>query len=251
MIASESFASGNSYIHSIDPRLRVLFAFLLSVTVAVAEGFLTLGISLIIAIALIRAARLNIPAVSKRLTTLLGFLLLIWIVLPLTFQGDGIAQFGYLTVYRPGIELSTRISLKSTTILLLLIALVTTMPVTLLGHVLYFFRVPTKLVFLLLITYRYLFVIGEEYTRLRTAMRIRGFQAGTNLHSFKTIAYLVGMLFVRASLRAERVSRAMRLRGFKGTFHSLEDFRAFNTTILFPVLLTGTLGVLVYIEWIT
>ncbi len=37
------------------------------------------------------------------------------------------------------------------------------------------------------------------------AIKIRGFVRGTSLHCYKTCAYLIGMLFVRASARAERV----------------------------------------------
>lgn len=250
MKTAEIFSIGTSPVHSIDPRLRILFAFLLSVTIAISDEFQALGLALGVAVVLIGMARLNVWEVFKRLSALLLFLVLIWLMLPLTFRGEVFARFGFVTIYRPGIELAARISLKSCTILLILISLVTTMSVTTLGHVLYFFRIPTKLVFLLLITYRYLFVIGDEYTRLRTAMRIRGFRPGTNIHSFKTIAYLVGMLFVRASLRAERVNQAMRLRGFKGRFYSLEDFGAYKMTILFPVLMTGVLGLFVYLEWI-
>ncbi len=250
MKTAEIFSTGDSPVHSIDPRLRIAFAFLLSIAIATAENYRTLGLALFVGVVLIGLARLNAWEVTKRLSAVLGFLVLIWIMLPLTFQGEVFAQFGIIRIYRPGLELSARISLKSCTILLVFISLVTTMPVTTLGHVLYFFRVPTKLVFLLLITYRYLFVIEDEYSRLRTAMRIRGFRPGTNIHSFKTIAYLVGMLFVRASLRAERVNQAMRLRGFKGRFYSLENFKSYHAALPFPVIMTGVLGLLVYLEWI-
>ena len=59
-------------------------------------------------------------------------------------------------------------------------------------------------------------VLEEEYQRLARAARIRGFRAGTDLHTYRTYAYLVGMLFVRAADRAERVRNAMLCRGFNG-----------------------------------
>jgi cobalt/nickel transport system permease protein len=77
---------------------------------------------------------------------------------------------------------------------------------------------------LLLFTYRYIYVFEQEYRRLVQAMKIRGFQARTNLHTYRSYAYLAAMLLVRSFDRAERVFAAMRCRGFNGTFYSLKSF---------------------------
>jgi hypothetical protein len=54
-------------------------------------------------------------------------------------------------------------------------ALLATMTVDTLGHTLNRLRLPDKMVHMLLITYRYLFVIEQEYQRLVRAMKIRNF----------------------------------------------------------------------------
>ena len=46
------------------------------------------------------------------------------------------------------------------------------------------------------------------------------------MHTYRTYAYLLGMLFVRASERSARVHQAMKCRGFDGRFHSLDRFDA-------------------------
>ncbi len=56
------------------------------------------------------------------------------------------------------------------------------------------------------------------------AVKIRNFRPATNLHTYRTYAYLVGMLFVHASERARRVHLAMKCRGFEGRFYSLDHF---------------------------
>jgi cobalt/nickel transport system permease protein len=76
-----------------------------------------------------------------------------------------------------------------------------------------------------MITYRYLFVFEQAYQRLIRAARVRGFTPGTNLHSYRTYAYLAGMLLVQAWSRANRVSNAMKCRGFNGKFHTLLEFQ--------------------------
>ena len=75
----------------------------------------------------------------------------------------------------------------------------------------------------ILITYRYIFVIEQEYQRLMRAARIRNFRPGSNLHTYRTYAYLLGMLFVRSAERAKRVHLAMVCRGFSGKFYSLQE----------------------------
>ncbi len=250
MNITEPFAIGNSGIHLLDPRPRVVIAVLFSTITAVLQQFPPLFLAFALALFLVFRARLNPVIVGKRLTILGLFLTMIWLLVPLTFEGELVTRFWKLNIYLPGIVYSAKITIKSVTILLIFMSLVATMPITTLGHTLHRLRLPEKLVFLLLITYRYLFVIGEEYVRLRTAMKIRGFKSGTNLHSFKTTAYLIGMLFVRASVRAERVNQAMRLRGFNGHFYSLEDFAAYRSSGWFLTFALSLLILILVLEWL-
>ena len=62
-----------------------------------------------------------------------------------------------------------------------------------------------KLVHLFFFTFRYFQVIHQEYLRLRAAMRIRCFQPGTNGHTYRMLAYLLGMLLVRSYDRGQRL----------------------------------------------
>jgi cobalt/nickel transport system permease protein len=137
------------------------------------------------------------------------------------------------------VQLAAQITLKSNAIVLAFMALVATMPFSTVGHALHWLRVPDKVVHLMLMTYRYIFVLEQEYQRLSRAARIRGFQPGTNLHTYRTYAYLVGMLFVRAIDRAERVRRAMICRGFKRKFYSLQDFKAGAGSVIFLIFISA------------
>ncbi len=220
----EAFAGGKSVIHSIDPRLKVVLALIYSFVVALSSSFVILLSSLATSMVLVMVARLDAREVLKRLTVLLGFVLLIWVLTPLTYPGTTLFRIGPLGFSSPGVLLAAQISLKSTAILLSLMALLATMSIATLGHAMGRLGIPDKLVYLLLITYRYIFVMEQEYQRLIRAMKIRGFKPGTNLHSYQSYAYLVGMLFVHASARADRVSKAMKCRGFAGKFHSLWQF---------------------------
>ncbi len=246
----EPFAAGNSPVHRIDPRFRVAFATLLSFVIAVSEKFPALWAGLIFSLILLFMARLNLGQVFIRLAFMWGFLIFLWIILPLTFEGEAAYRVWKLTMTREGILLAARISLKSNAILLIFISLVATMNFTTLGYALNSFRIPEKLVHLLLLTYRYIFVIEQEYQRLLRAAKIRNFRPKTDLHTYKTYAYLTGMLFVRASARAERVYQAMRCRGFKGKFYCLQEFSISRSDRIWAGCMFAGLLVLVSLEWL-
>lgn len=245
----EPFAVGDSVIHRIDPRYKVVTAALFTVTVAVSYRFPTLLTALTISLILVWAARLNLREVAARLVVVFGFLVVLWLVMPLTFQGAPMIDIGPMTLTEPGIVLAAQISLKSVTILLALIVLTATMNFAALGHALDRLHVPGKIVHLLLMTYRYIFVIETEYRRLLRAAKIRGFRAGTNLHTYRTYAYLLGMLFVRAAARADRVYQAMRCRGFHGRFYCLSEFHAQRRDRAFAVCMATATAVLIWLEW--
>lgn len=167
--------SGTSFLHRLDPRIRILSAVFLSFAAAlahhpgVAAGYLILGTGLI------KLGRIPWQDLKPRVQPLFWFLVMIWICLPLTFTQEILAGSGWLTLSMAGIRLSMMISLKSLGIVLIFTALVATAPLAALGKALHQLKVPDKLVFLLLMTYRYIFVIREEYLRLLRAARFRDF----------------------------------------------------------------------------
>lgn len=242
----EPFAGGNSIIHRIDPRFKVVAATFFSFTTALCYEFPTLFIALTIAVGTIFFAGVNLWQVAKRLAIVNAFVLFLWIILPLTYGGNDIYALGPVKIYLSGMILAAKITLKSNSILLVLIGCVATMSSATLGHTLNRLRMPEKLVFLFLLTYRYIFVIQQEYQKIIRSIKIRGFTPKTTLRTYKTIAYVVGMLLIRASERADRVFNAMRCRGFKGKYYSLTEFQ-FNAQswIFFMILSILTVGMVV------
>jgi len=236
---SEPFTVGDSPLHRLDPRIRLVSAVIYSCAAALCREFPALLSALILSMALVAMARLRIAEVLKRLVVVNGLVVFIWAVIPFTFPGETLFRIGPFGAAREGIELAAQITLKSNAILLAFMALVTTMPFSTLGHALHRLRVPDKIVHLLLMTYRYIFVLEQEYQRLIRAARIRGFQPGTNLHTYRTYANLVGMLFVKAINRAERVRWAMLCRGFKRKFYSLHEFKAGRGSVIFLIFISA------------
>jgi cobalt/nickel transport system permease protein len=81
---------------------------------------------------------------------------------------------------------------------------------------------PLVLVATLQFMERYRHVLSEELSRMATARRARTFRRRGGF-SLSHAGGLIGLLFLRAFERAERVHGAMVARGWQGTLHSLED----------------------------
>jgi cobalt/nickel transport system permease protein len=128
------------------------------------------------------------------------------------------------------------IALKANTILLLLTIFMTTIDNVSFGHALIHLRVPRKLVHIMLFSIRYLEVIGREWRKLTTAMKVRCFHARLNWHTLQSYGYLIGMLLVRSLDRSDRVYAAMKCRGFRGDFYILDHFVMKKADVIFVVL---------------
>ena len=246
---NEPFAIGNSIVHRLDPRIRISLTVLYSFVIALAYQFSVLITALCLSLILIAISQVRVLDVFKRMVMVNALILLLWLVLPFTFGGEALGRIGPLAIYRPGVVLAAQITLKSNAILLAVIALIATMSFDTFGHALHRLQVPEKIVQLLLMTYRYIYVIEQEYQRLIRAAKMRGFQPGTNINTYRTFAYVIGMVFVRAAARAERVHQAMRCRGFKGKFYSLQEFRAGWQSWIFSILMLVCIVGLSLMEW--
>jgi cobalt/nickel transport system permease protein len=242
----EEFALGDSFIHSLDPRAKIVAAFSFSLVVALTHSIPASVLGIIFSIVLVMAARLSLRRVLARLAVVNGFILFLWFFLPFTYPGEVMLTAGPLAIHREGVLYALLITFKSNAIILAVMALLGTSPIFTLVHALSHMGVPDKLVHLFFFSFRYLHLIHDEYHRLVRAMKIRGFRPGTNVHTYRSYAYLVGMLLVRSFDRARRILAAMKCRGFKKKFYILHhyemkksDYLVAAACVLLSVMLLG------------
>lgn len=245
----ESFSQGDSLLHRMDCRARLGAALALCAVIAASRSLAAPCVGLGIGFLLVLAARLRLKEVFWRLVAVNGFIAFLWLVVPLTYGGDAMAKLGPLEISRQGVHVAALVTLKSNAIVLAFLALVATMDAPRLGRALSGFGVPQRMVQILLFTSRYVHVIGQEFRRLTTAAKIRGFVPRTSLHTYRTYAYLAAMVLVRSFDRAERVHQAMRLRGFAGRFPTLYEnrFQFRDALLALPVILAS--AGLACLEW--
>jgi len=236
-------------IRSLDPRGRIIAAVLFAIVVVALTDFLALGTALLLALTALLLAQLPFGPTLRRVVTVDGFILFMLLMLPFTTPGETLVTLGPLTASHEGLQKAIAIGLKANAIVMLLLALVGTIEATVLGHALYRLKAPENLVHLLLFTVRYIEVLQQEYLRLRTAMRARGFQPGNNRHTYRSIGYLIGMLLVRSLERSERVLEAMKCRGFHGRFFLLDSLRYGRQDIVFAGVAMLTVILLLGLEY--
>lgn len=230
------FINKGSFIAQIDPRVRILFCFTYSIVVALINELHSVYFALSLPIFLILSNCINLGSLFKRLSVVNGFIFILWIFLPLSYPGDPLYHFKSLAFSKAGIEYAYLITLKSNAIVIATIYLLGISSFIEIAHALDHLKIPKKLIFLLFFCYRYIHDISFQYKKLKNSLKIRGFVPGTNLYTYKTYGYLIGILIVKSYDRAQKVIKAMLCRGFDGTFYTLEHFNFRKSDIVYSVL---------------
>jgi len=176
-------------------------------------------------------------------------LLLIW--LPFVVQsGHESLDVGFVTLSWTGLVRLVLLSAKLGAMVSLMLVMLATTSLHNTFKAAGALHLPRLLVFLMLLSYRYVFLLMEEFIRLRVALRVRGFRNRADLHSYRTIGQVAGTILVRSHERSERVAQAMRTRGFDGQFRSLDDFSTSGSDVLVFASMTGyAVALLVWDGW--
>ena len=218
----EPFAEGTTWLHKLDAKSKIISALIIISLAATTQSFVSATGFLGLGVVLITFARLAPVKVLKRLAIVNTFTIFLLITLPLTFGGKSSQPpFIPFELSIDGLRIACLIALKTNGILLVLLALLCTSSLPEVGHGLERLGLPSRLCYLVLFSYRYIFLIEQEFSRLLRAAKMRSFKASTTLHSCRTFGYLFGMTLVKSWEHSHRIHNAMVLRGFNGQFISL------------------------------
>ncbi len=234
----------------IDPRVRVLTAAFFAITVVSLGNLFALGVALIIAILVFDMTfyQGGMKSALKKVLVMDGFILMVLVILPFSQPGTPLFHVGGWVASEEGLYKALAIAIKANAAVMVLLSHVGTLEATTLGHALHRLKCPSKFIHLLLFTVRYLSVLHEEYLRMRTAMRVRGFRPGTNLHTYRSFGYLLGMMLVRSLERSERIYEAMKCRGFRGAFFLLNEEKLKGNNLFYALGVVLTVGMIIALE---
>ena len=240
-----------SFLQRMDPRWKLAGLLLAALALTFLRSWEPALAALTAALLLVALARLPLGWYLRRLAMALSMYVLFLIWLPFDVKpSHETLDLGFLTLSMTGLLRLAVLSANLVGMVSLMLVMLATTPLHDTFKAARSLHLPRLLVLLLLLTYRYVFLLMEEFARLRTALRVRGFRNRVNLHSYRTIGQVAGTLLVRSHERSERVGQAMRCRGFDGEFRSLVEFHARGSDVLAFVLIVGyAVGVLTW-DWL-
>jgi cobalt/nickel transport system permease protein len=228
----DRFQAGESVIHRLDPRVKVVVTllFILSNVLLPDGAWPAFGLAWGIILLVNGLARLPIGYAFKRSFIALPFALAAITVI-FTIPGQPLVAFTLgpwtFTATDAGLIRFASIVIRSWLSVQLAILLVATTSFPDIMHALRHLRVPQILVAVVSFTYRYLFVLSDEVTRMLRARdarsaRLAGYKSGGSLLWRARIAgNMVGQLFLRSYERSDRIYNAMLARGYRGHFYTL------------------------------
>ena len=227
----DRYASLPSPIHRWDPRFRLVSIFTLIFSVVLLYNLQLVVIGMISAIILVCISKIPFSFVLSRMKLVFIFVLPFFIIIPFTLTDTGleIASFGGITLSYRGtesVEFAAMIVLKALTAVMLIFPMIGTSRMDITIKALEGLHLPNKLVQMFAFTYRYIFVLDDEFMRTDRALTSRGFKKRGDLYTLTTISKAIAMLFVKSYERADRVFYAMRSKGYAGTVATLHEFNA-------------------------
>ncbi len=249
-VAFSSIPQPRSFLRSVDPRWKLISFFLLVLSVSLLRELICSLLALILAFLLAGLGRLPLRWTLIRLFALMLLLSPFVLSIPFFIPDPQQPQLPFYVPSWPGIRFALLILCKGVTLVTLMLILLTSAPMDHLLKAARALGMPGIIVYLFLMTYRYLFLLIEEFGRLRIALRIRGFRNRANLHSYRVLGRVLGILLIRSHERGERVAQAMRCRGFNGEFRALVEFRTQMRDVVFFLLLIGTSVGLFWWDWL-
>jgi cobalt/nickel transport system permease protein len=99
-------------------------------------------------------------------------------------------------------------------------------------------KFPKIMIMMLAFMYRYVFILVDEAHRMERARDSRYF-GGEYLRQIKIICNIIGLLFIRAFERGERVYQSMSARGFDGNIITMNELKYNKIDIFFYIIFTG------------
>ncbi len=242
------FGALRAAVSALDPRMRIVMTVAYSIVVVGLSNLWVLAAAMGLSMWLLMLSGLPFQKTVKRMAMMDSFIIFTLVLLPFTMPGTPIFTLWGLDATWEGLWRATEIALTANAVILAVMTLVGSMEPVTMGHALFALKTPARLVHLMMFTIRYIEVLREEYLRLRTSMKLRGFRPTTTWHTYRSYGYLVGMMLVRAIERSERILAAMKCRGFSGRIVLLEDFRLTRSDILFAAALSLALVALIGAE---
>lgn len=250
------FFSGDSFIHKLDPRVKIILLVVLLVATFLSSNYLALAINLAAAIIFVMATKISAKIYFKSLKFIL-FIILFTSMLNIFYaRGTKIFQFGLLVITKEGLDNSIFVAVRL--IILILISSIltfTTSPTDLtyalekLMKPLSIFKLKTHdLAMMMSISLRFIPTLFEETNKIIDAQKARGadMESGKIMARIKTFVPILVPLLISSFKRAYDLAIAMECRCYNGGENRTKlKILHINLRDIFAIILVLTIFILV------
>ncbi len=234
----DRLGTGASFVHRVDPRVKVLVTFVFLVCVVSFDRYEILGLVpfILFPVALASAADLPFAFLGKRLMQVAPFALTVGAFNP-WFDREVVGVIGGLAITGGWVSYAS-IILRFLLCTSAALVLISTTSMADICRALQRLGVPEVFATQLMFLYRYMFLLAEEVLRMARARELRSFEGrGLGLRVYSTI---LGHLLLRTVARAQRIYEAMRCRGFDGVMRTRRTLKLHGTDVAFLLGWTAT-----------
>ncbi|MCM3790954.1 energy-coupling factor transporter transmembrane protein EcfT [Domibacillus indicus] len=221
------YLPGDSVVHRMDPRAKLLFIFGFVLIVFLANNVLTYALLSLFTLVVILLSNVRIAFLIAGLKPVIFLILFTFLIhVFFTKEGEVLAQLGFLSIYKGGIIKGVFISLRFLLLIFVTSLLtLTTPPISVTDGIESLFgplkrvKVPVhELALMISISLRFIPTLLDETDKIMKAQMARGadFTSGSVSSRVKAVIPLLIPLFVSAFKRAEELAVAMEARGYRG-----------------------------------
>ena len=220
------FFPGNSILHRLDPRVKIILSFMLIILIFLVDEMISYSILTIIILSLITISKIPFAAVIKSLKPLIWIAIFTFLVHLVSHDGEVLYECFLFTITNEGIYKGITITLRLILLIVLSSLLMfTTSPLKLtdatekLLSPLSRFGVPAhELAMMMTIALRFIPTLLEETDKIIKAQSARGvdFESGNIIKRAKSMVPILVPLFLSAFRRADELAMAMEARCYRG-----------------------------------
>lgn len=247
---------GNSIVHKLDPRMKIILIFLLIVSIFICKNIAGLGAIILFSVILVLISKIPFKTILKSIKPLVVIIILTAVLNIFYGKGDALVQLGRLKITADGIETAVFMAVRIITLVVISSLLTYTTSPTELTDALERLLKPLKLIKIdvhsiamtMTIALRFIPTLIEEIEKIMSAQKSRGadLESGNLIHRAKALIPVLIPLFVSAFRRAGELAYAMECRCYHGGEGrtkmkvmklSARDFLSLAAVIVFMVII--------------
>lgn len=221
------YVPGDSILHRMDPRSKLIVVFLFVIVVFIANNVLTYAVLAAYTLIMVGLSRIPLRFLYGGLKPVFLLVLFTFLIhIFMTKGGELVLDLGWLQIYEEGIRQGIFISLRFLLLILITSLLtLTTTPIEItdgletLLNPLKKFKFPVhELALMMSISLRFIPTLMQETDKIMKAQTARGveYNSGPIKDRVKAIVPLLIPLFISSFKRAEELAVAMEARGYNG-----------------------------------